>query len=330
MLEPRLKPVVLDDVYAAASRIGAHAVRTPLLESEALNERFGARILFKPECLQRTGSFKFRGAFNKLASLGEDERRRGVVAFSSGNHAQGVAAAARLHGAPAVNVMPSDAPKMKIDNTRAYGAEVILYDRWTEDRVEIARRVSAERGMALVPPFDDPFVIAGQGTIGLELIEQAAERGAQLDMVVSPCGGGGLIGGIATAVKGLSPQTDVWAAEPADFDDTRRSLLAGRRVKNEPGRSSICDALLAEQPGELTFAINEKYLAGAIAVRESETVQAMRDIAKALKLVVEPGGAVAFAALGSPELDVRGKTVAVILSGGNVDPEAYARWLSAN
>jgi threonine dehydratase len=310
------------DIRAAAARLAGLAVETPLLESPVLNERFGARLLFKPEVLQRTGSFKFRGAYNKISTLAPEERSRGVVAFSSGNHAQGVAASAAMFGIGAVILMPTDAPAMKIANVRRMGAEVVLHDR-SDDREALAQPF-IEKGMVLVPPFDDPAIIAGQGTIGLELVAQAQRLGASLDVVVAPCGGGGLIGGISLAMKDASPQTAVWAAEPEHFDDTRRSLAAGSRVANEPGHRSICDALLTPIPGQITFAINRTTLSGAVAVSQKAVAAAMRDAMAHLKLVVEPGGATAFAALSSGEIDIKGKTVAVVLSGGNVDFDLYA------
>lgn len=313
------------DVHQAADTLSGHIVDTRLIESVMLNDRFDARILFKPECLQRTGSFKFRGAYNKISSLGPTERARGVVAFSSGNHAQGVAASAALFGIPAVIIMPADAPQIKIANTKAYGAEVILYDRFGEDRAAIAQKLMDERGMILVPPYDDPKIIAGQGTIGLELVEQAKSIGITLDAVISPAGGGGLISGISLAIKAYSPETQIWGAEPENFDDLRRSLLADERLSNEPGHQSICDAILTGTPGELTFPINRQNLAGAIAVPDATTAQAMRDAATCLKLVVEPGGCVGFGAILTGELDIRGKTVAVVLSGGNTDIDHYAR-----
>jgi len=317
------QPPGIADIHAAASRLAGLAVRTPLLESPALNERLGGRVLFKPEVLQRTGSFKFRGAYNRIASLSDAERARGVVAFSSGNHAQGVAAAAAMFGARAVIAMPADAPRTKTENVRRMGAEIVAFDRFSQDRAEVVRPW-IEEGMVLVPPFDDPFVIAGQGTIGLELAGQAAELGATLDAVAVPCGGGGLSSGISLAVKDASPSTEIWAVEPEHFDDTRRSLEQGSRVANRPGRTSICDSLLTAEPGALTFAVNRTTLAGAVAVSEDAVRYAMREAMAHLKLVVEPGGSVALAAVLSGAVEVRGRTVAVVLSGGNVDADAYA------
>ncbi|RWP83632.1 MAG: threonine/serine dehydratase [Mesorhizobium sp.] len=316
------------DIHAAAARLSGLIIETPLIESQELNRRFGGRILFKPETLQRTGSFKFRGAYNKLSSLSEAERSQGVVAFSSGNHAQGVAASAAMFGVKAVIAMPSDAPAMKIANVRKMGAEVVPFDRFRDDRMTVIRPYM-ERGMVLVPPFDDPAIIAGQGTIGLELMRQAKALGVNLDAVIVPCGGGGLSSGISVAVKDASPDTAVWAVEPEHFDDTRRSLAAGARVSNEPGHSSICDALLTAEPGVITFEINRRNLTGGIAVSDQAAAQAMRDAMAYLKLVVEPGGCVALAALSSGEIEMSGKCVAVVLSGGNVDFRTYAGIMAA-
>lgn len=316
------------DIRSAAARLAGLIVETPLIESRELNKRYGGRILFKPETLQRTGSFKFRGAYNKLSSLSEEERSRGVVAFSSGNHAQGVAASAAMFGVKAVIAMPADAPAMKIGNVRKMGAEVVPFDRFRDDRMTIVRPY-LEEGMALVPPFDDPAIISGQGTIGLELMAQAKALGVDLDAVVIPCGGGGLSSGISVAVKDASPGTAVWAVEPEHFDDTRRSLLQGDRVSNEPGHNSICDAILTAEPGLITFEINRKNLAGAIAVSDKATAQAMRDAMAYLKLVVEPGGCVGLAALSSGDIELAGKCVAVVLSGGNVDFGTYAAIIAA-
>jgi threonine dehydratase len=311
--------VTLADVEAAAVRLAGQATLTPLLPVPALEASLGAHVLVKPEVLQRTGSFKFRGAFNKLSQLTGEQRRRGVVAFSSGNHAQGVAAAAQLLGAPAIIVMPADAPAIKVANTRGYGAEVVLYDRHREDREAIARSLVEQRGMTLVPPYDDPAIIAGQGTVGLEIARQAAALGVSLDLALTCCGGGGLTAGTAVALKALSPATAIHAVEPADFDDTGRSLRGGVRVSNAPGGKSFCDALLSPMPGVITFPLNRALLAGGLSVSDEEVAAAMAFAFRTLKLVVEPGGAVALAAVLSGKLPVRGKSVAVILSGGNVD-----------
>ncbi|HKW52203.1 MAG TPA: threonine/serine dehydratase [Stellaceae bacterium] len=319
----------IDDIRAAARRLDGRAVLTPLLESPPLNARLGGRLLVKAETLQRTGSFKFRGAYNTLAQLDASERKGGVVAYSSGNHAQGVAAAAQLLGMPAVIVMPADAPGIKVANTRGYGAEVVLYDRYRESREEIGGRIAAERGATLVPPFDDFRVMTGQGTAGIEIAAQAKALGARLDALVIPCSGGGLAAGCAVALAAESPETAVYAAEPMGFDDLRRSLAQGKRVANGPGAQSICDALLVTMPGELTFPINRRLLKGSLAVSDDEVLAAMATAFAELKLVIEPGGAAALAAALSGKLEVKGRTVAVIASGGNVDPATFARALAA-
>lgn len=274
------------------------------------------------------GAFKFRGAYNRISRLDEAERKAGVVAFSSGNHAQGVALAAQMLGVPATIVMPTDAPEIKLANTRAYGADVVLYDREKENRADIARALAADKGAILVPSYDDPFIIAGQGTVGLELAGQAKEIGALLDAVIAPCGGGGLISGCALALNHEISDTEIFIAEPEGFDDTARSLAAGTRLAIEPGARSFCDALLSPMPGELTFSINQKLLAGGLSVSDTQTAQAMKVAYQYLKLVVEPGGAVALAAAVSGAYDCRDKTVAVICSGGNVDADIFAEAIS--
>lgn len=315
------------DVLDAARRLRGHAVVTPLLESPALNARVGGRLLIKAEVLQRTGAFKFRGAYNSLSRFEPQRAARGVIACSSGNHAQGVAAAARMLGIPALIVMPADAPAVKLAGTRAYGAQLQLYDRFRENREALAQTLAAERGAVLDQSFEDPYVIAGQGTVGLELAEQAAERGAALDAVLVPCGGGGLVAGCALALSQLCPKTAVYAVEPEGFDDTARSLSAGERRRNAADARSICDALLLPTPGELPFAIMRRLLAGALAVSDTEAEQAMAAAFRYVKLVVEPGGAVALAAALAAKYDCRGKTVAVVCSGGNVDPDTFCRAL---
>lgn len=318
------------DIVEAAARLDGFAVRTPLLENALLNERVGGRVLLKPEVLQRSGSFKFRGAFNRLSQLTPEERRGGVVAWSSGNHAQGVAAAAALLGMPAVIVMPSDAPALKITNTRGYGAEVVLYDRWTESREDIARRIAEERGAATVPPYDHPQIMAGQGTVGLEIAAQAQAIGAVPDDVIAPCSGGGLMSGVATAVRHSFPDARLWAAEPAGFDDVARSLAAGERVENAAGQRSICDALLTPTPGALTFPVMKDLLSGSLAVTDAEVKAAMAYAFTVLKLVVEPGGAVGLAAVLTGKLPAAGRTVAVVLSGGNVDAATFTDALASS
>jgi len=316
------------EVSLAAGRLAGVAVRTPLLRSEALDTLTGGRVLLKAETLQRTGSFKIRGAYNRLKQLVEAGlNRRGVVAFSSGNHAQGVAEAARLLGMHAVIVMPRDAPALKIDNTRRLGGEIVLYDRWTEDREAICARIATERGATVVPSFDDPGVIAGQGTVGLEMAADAEALELKLDAVYVPVSGGGLISGIGIALAHESPETELYAAEPAGFDDHARSLAARERVANDSTARSICDALLAPMPGRLTFALNRARLRGGVTATDAEVLGAMAFAVQTLKLVVEPGGAVALAALLAGRIDARGRTIGIVLSGGNVEPAMLARAL---
>ncbi len=309
-----------EGVLDAVRRIDGVAVRTPLIESPALNERIGGRVLMKAETFQRAGAFKFRGAYNRISRLDEDERRRGVVAFSSGNHAQGVAAAAKRVGTPAIIVMPADSPAVKVEGVRSFGGEVRFYDRWRESREEIGAAIAAERGSVLVPPFDDPFVIEGQGTTALELLDQAD---APLDQLLCGASGGGLIAGINLVMAECSPDTRVFAVEPEAFDDTARSLAAGERVGHPQGAPSICDALMAPMPGKLTFPINRR-LSGALTVADAEVAEAMAFAFRHLKLVVEPGGAVSLAALLAGRIEGGDRTTALVLSGGNVDPALFA------
>ncbi|MGF1625353.1 MAG: threonine/serine dehydratase [Alphaproteobacteria bacterium] len=320
--------VTLDDIRAAAGRLAGKAVRTPLLESPLLNARIGGRLLVKPEVLQRTGSFKFRGAYNAISQIAPADRAKGVLAFSSGNHAQGVASAAQLLGMPATIVMPHDAPAIKRANTEAYGARVVTYRRPEEDREAVSARIQVETGATLVRPYEDLRVIAGQGTVGLEIAEDVTEAGIALDAVIVCTGGGGLTAGVATAVDACLPGTAVYAAEPAGFDDTVRSLAAGRRLGNDPQAHTICDAIMTPTPGETTFAINSRLVAGGFVVTDAEVAEAMRVAFDTLKLVVEPGGAVALASALSSKLDCAGRTVAVVLSGGNVDAALYAEVLA--
>jgi threonine dehydratase len=317
-------PVGPADIDAAARVIAPFAIRTPLLSFPVLNERVGAKVFLKPEMLQRTGSFKFRGAFNKISSIPQDKRRGGVVAFSSGNHAQGVAAAAKILDMQATIVMPSDAPLSKRERTKSYGAEVVLYDRDREDREAIARGIAEKRGATLVKPYDDPFVIAGQGTAGREIAEDMAALGIAPDIVVAPASGGGLIAGVATAVKARYPQAQLIVAEPEAFDDHNRSLAAGHREPHAPAARTICDALMALIPGEITFAINSKLLSRGVTASDAEVGAAVAFAYRELKLVVEPGGAVGLAALLAGRLDAAGKNVVIVLSGGNVDADLYA------
>jgi threonine dehydratase len=318
-------PVSSTDIDAAARVLAPYAVRTPLLSPPALNERVGTRVFLKPEMLQRTGSFKFRGAFNKLASIPMAARGGGVVAFSSGNHAQGVAAAAQILNMQATIVMPADAPLSKRERTKAYGAEVVLYDRDREDREAIAREIAGKRGATLVRPYDDPFVIAGQGTVGREIAEDMAALGLTPDIVVAPASGGGLIAGVATAVKARFPQAVLMSGEPEAFDDHARSLRAGKRQAHAAQGRTICDALMASIPGEITFAINSRLLAQGITASDAEVEIAVGFAFRELKLVVEPGGAVGLAALLAGRIDAHGKNVVIVLSGGNVDADMFAR-----
>lgn len=317
--------LTLKDIENADTRLRGQAVVTPMLESPALNTAVRGRVLLKPECLQRTGSFKFRGAYNRMVQLDRAEREAGVVAWSSGNHAQGVAAAAQLLGTHATIVMPSDAPRQKLASTLEYGAEVVECDRYREDREAIARKIAQRTGAALVPSYDHIDVIAGQGTVGLEFARQLRAADVRLDTLLVCCGGGGLIAGIATVFAELSPQTVIYAVEPAGFDDTARSLTAGRRLRNSEDTRSICDALLAEQPGSLTFPINSKLLRGGLSVTDEQVLAAMRFAFAELKLVVEPGGAVALAAALSDCLDLTDQNVGVVISGGNVDAELFTQ-----
>jgi len=307
------------DIIAAQARIAPYAVRTPLVESWQLNALTGGRVFLKLETLQRTGSFKFRGACNRLAMIPQSERAKGVVAFSSGNHAQGVAAAAQLFGMPALIVMPSDAPRPKIEGTRAFGAEIVEYDRLGDDREAIAARICAERGAVLVKPFDDAGIIAGQGTTGLEIAEDAARFGVTLNEVLSPCSGGGLVSGLALALKGAGSAARVHSVEPQNFDGMKRSLEAGERVQAPGGKLSIADALMAPIPGVLVFELAKDVLAPGFAVSDAELERAVAFAAQKLKLLIEPGGAAALAALLAGRVEVKGKAVALVLSGGNAE-----------
>ena len=313
------------DVDAAARRLAGVALHTPLITSPVLDALTGARVFLKAETLQRTGSFKFRGAYNKLSSIPEGSRAGGVVAFSSGNHAQGVAAAAKLLGMPAVIVMPSDAPRPKRERTAALGAEVVLYDRAREDREAIARAIAERRSAVLVPPYDDPLIIAGQGTAGREIIEDLAVLGLAPDIVVVTASGGGLAAGVALAVKARVPQARLYTAEPQGFDDHLRSFRSGQREENAALTGTICDALMARTPGKITFAINRALVGDGVSASDEEVARAVAFAFHELKLVVEPGGAVALAALISGSVDIKGKTVVAVLSGGNVDPELFYR-----
>ncbi len=314
----------IDDIESAAKRLEGVAVRTPLIRNALLDEVAGGTVLVKPENLQVTGSFKIRGAYNFLSRLTPAEASRGVVTFSSGNHAQGVAAAGSMLGIHAAIVMPEDAPRAKLDNTRRLGGEVITYDRYTGDREAIARAVASERGAVVVPSYDHNDIIAGQGTVGLEIAEQCVEDGVVPDVVLVCCGGGGLVAGTATALRSRFPEVAVHAVEPQEFDDTARSLESGRRESIDASARSICDALQAHSPGKLTFEINRRLLAKGLTVSDAEVRHAMRFAFANLKVVVEPGGAAALAALLAGKIDTAGKTTIVVISGGNVDRALFA------
>lgn len=317
----------IERIEAAAGRLKGHARVTPLLSSPFLDDIAGRRVLVKAECLQHTGSFKYRGARSAVSALPEDKRQNGVIAYSSGNHAQGVALAARQFGVAAVIVMPSDAPKMKIDNTRALGAEVVLYDRANEDRDAIGTKLSEERGLTLIRPFDEPEVIAGQGTCGLEIAAQAAELGVTEADVIVCCGGGGLTSGIALALEARAPGMRVRPAEPEGFDDVTRSLASGRIERNASSANGLCDAIVTPQPGNLTFPIMNRLCGPGIVVTDDEAQMAMAQAFSRLKLVAEPGGAVALAAALYHGDKLKGDTVICTISGGNVDRAVFLRAL---
>ena len=316
------------DVEDAAKRIVPHIRRTPVLESEALNALIKGRLLIKAEPLQRTGSFKIRGAINAISRLSEDAKTGGVVAYSSGNHAQAVAAAAQEFGMPAVIVMPNDSPQIKIDGVKRRGGEVVLYDRWRESREALAEAIKDERGATLIPPFDHPHIIAGQGTLALEMMRQVADMGAKLDAVLMGASGGGMAAGISLVTKTLSPDTKVYSVEPAGFDDLAQSLAKGTRVAHNNQQPSICDALMATIPGVIPFEILKSRTTAGFGVTDEEVMTAMRLAFLHLKLVIEPGGAAALAAVLAGKLDTEGKTLAVVASGGNVDPVHYAQILA--
>ena len=309
-----------EGVLDAARQIAGQAVRTPLIESPALNARLGGRVLLKAETLQYAGAFKFRGAYNRISRLTEDEKGCGVVAYSSGNHAQAVAAAARLVGTTAVIVMPADSPRVKVEGVIAFGGEVRMYDRYTESREAIGEEIARTRGAVLVRPFDDPFVIEGQGTVGLEIQDQAD---APIDQLLCGVSGGGLMAGINLALAARSPSTLSYGVEPAAYNDTQLSLAAGVRMTHPPALGTLCDALMTPMPGELTWPINQR-LEDVLTVTDAEVVEAVRYAFRVLKLVVEPGGAVSLAALLAGKVETEGLTTAVVLSGGNIDPALFA------
>ena len=315
------------NVAEAMGRLQPHVVRTPLLRSPALDALTGGTILLKAEPLQRTGSFKFRGATNAVLQLTETQRRAGVVSHSSGNHGQALACAAAAAGVSSTIFMPSDAPAIKVDSTRGWGATIMPFDRLTADRDKLGEDFAAQTGATLIPPFDHPHVIAGQGSVAMEMIEQSAAAGLSMDTLLVCTGGGGLIAGCALAVEGASPGTIVQSVEPAGWDDTARSLAAGTRL-GATGGSLLCDALLSKMPGMLTFAINQPRLGPGLVVTDDEVMAAIAFAFLRLKVVVEPGGAVCLAAILAGKLDAKGKIVGVVLSGGNVDPSVFARALA--
>jgi len=323
-----MNQLTLKDIQDAAVRLEGKAVRTPLLTNRELNERSGAQIFVKPENLQHIGAFKFRGAYNRLCQFDEQQRRNGAVAFSSGNHAQGVALAAKMLGMPATIVMPKDAPEVKVAGTRSLGAEIRFYDRWKESREEIAREISNRTGKVLVPAYDDLNIMAGQGTCGLECIDQLRQQGVIPDVIFCPVGGGGLIAGVSTAAKALVPSVEVCGVEPDKFDDHVRSKEAGSRQSIDGTPESICDALLAPTPGELTWSVNSRTVDQFVSVTDSEVEEAVRFAFRYLKLVVEPGGAVSLAALLGGKVAIRDKRVVIVISGGNIDPKLFCRFLA--
>ncbi|WP_170416912.1 threonine ammonia-lyase [Ruegeria atlantica] len=314
-------------IEAAAKRLEGHVRETPILTSPFLDEIAGRRVLVKPECLQHTGSFKFRGAWSAISALSDTDRQRGVIAYSSGNHAQGVAYAAAQHGISSVIVMPSDAPQLKISNTRALGGEVVLYDRANERREEIGEALASERGLTLIRPYDEPQVIAGQGTIGLELARQTAEMGVDQADVLVCCGGGGLTSGIALALESHAPGLRARPCEPEGFDDVKRSLATGHIQSNNAAAGNICDAILTPQPGQITFPILNRLCGPGFSVSEDDALRAMAQAFLRLKIVLEPGGAVSLASALYQAEEIEGDTVIVVASGGNADPEVFGQAL---
>jgi threonine dehydratase len=325
--EPVGRLPIFADVEAAAKRLAPIVSRTPVLESPIVNDQLGCRILIKAECLQRTGSFKVRGAYNKIAQIPDEIRKKGVVAYSSGNHAQGVARAAKLLGIPARIVMPADAPKVKMGNTRRDGAIVVPYERKNANRVAISEGLVKDTGGTMVPPYNDPDIMAGQGTLGLEFAEQVKAMGAKLDMLLGPCSGGGMIGGCAIAFRGLSPETKVYCVEPEGYDDTTRSLAAGSRIELTTSPGSICDGLLVEAPGTITFEILKTHLAGGLVVTDAMVEKAVKLAFDEYKAVIEPSGAIGLAAIMAESQKFKGRTVGIIATGGNVDSDAFARMI---
>ncbi len=317
------------DIEDATNALQGVITETPLLENLEINAAMSGRLLIKAETAQRTGSFKFRGAYNRIRQMNDDQKKRGVIAYSSGNHAQAVACAAGLLGTTSLIVMPDDALANKITRTRQLGAEIVTYDRAIETREDVADRIGAERNMVMVPPNEDRRVLAGAGTMALELIKQTEQRGAPLGAVLVPCGGGGLTAATALVFEALSPNTKVYGVEPDLFDDTYRSLQVGERLANPKGRHTICDAIMTDMPGELTFSINRDRLSGVLTVSDDDVRAAMRFAFDHYKVVIEPGACVGLAAVLAEKIDIKGQTIAVIATGGNVDPASYCAALEA-
>ena len=317
-------------ILAANARLSGKKRITPLLNSPFIDELVGRRTYIKAECLQHSGSFKFRGAFSAISALKIEEQQKGIIAYSSGNHAQGIAMAATMHNIQSTVIMPKDAPKIKIENTRKLGAEVILYDRYSESRETIGEKLQKKFGAVLIKPFDDPNVIAGQGTAGLEITEQAKELGIEEADLLVCCGGGGLTSGIALACSEQAKNFKVHPVEPHGYDDVARSLISGKREKNENNSNSLCDAIVTPSPGILTFPILKNYCHSGLVVSEDEVLKAMKIAFERLKIVIEPGGAVALAAALYHSDLLDSKTIVVVASGGNVDPETFAKALSFN
>lgn len=320
--------ISMDDIRSAAAQIKGKAVRTPLIESPLLNEIAGGRVFVKAECLQNGGAFKFRGAYNRLSRFSDTEKKAGVLAFSSGNHAQGVALAAKMLGIKAIIVMPNDAPQLKVDGTRGYGAEVVFYDRYNEDREEVAAKVVGDSGMVVVPPYNNELIMAGQGTVGLEIIEDLTAKNVVPDQALINCGGGGLTAGTLTALYDSYPDIDGYAIEPEEFDDVKRSLETGTIQQVDFDARSICDALLTPSAGSLTFPILSGLGVKGLTVSDDEAKQAVGFAAKTLKLVGEPGGVVSLAAVLNGKVETKGKNTVCVISGGNVDPEMLKECLT--
>ena len=319
--------VTYQDIYIASKRIAGQTVYTPLLENRKLNQICDARIFIKPECLQHTGSFKFRGAYHAVSSLDKETRTRGVIAYSSGNHAQSIALAAKLFGIPSTLIMPQDAPQIKRDNTCALGANVICYNRYSESREDMTKAIQEESKAILIPPYDYAPVIAGQGTLGLEAAQELEQKGIHLDYALASCGGGGMIAGMSIALHHHFPNVKIYACEPEYYDDTKRSLETGVLQKAQTHKTTLCDAIMTPEPGTLTFPINKQHLEGGLSISEEETLAAIAFALENLKMVIEPGGVIPLAALLSRKLKTQGKNILIVLSGGNIDNDVIKRAL---